>query len=117
MVFIRSENLFFRPAWPEDRTRLDRIDVPFRHDPLRIADDRGLVITMPDATGARLIGTAGFDALNREWQPRVWLAPAWRHLGLFAEAEDSLADLAQNLPRPGGDVPVMATRMPAPLAA
>lgn len=107
-MFIRSENLFFRPAWPEDRANLTKLDVPSRHDPLAAAQNgRGLVITMPASTpgarGAKLIGTAGFRKARRQWEPQVWLAPAWRHLGLFDEAEDTIAQLAENLPPCGGE--------------
>ncbi|MBB3988740.1 hypothetical protein [Croceicoccus naphthovorans] len=113
-MFIRSENLFVRPAWPEDRATLARLAVPSRHDPLRASDSPvgGLVVTMPgvrgpDAHGAKVIGTAGFEAARHEWQPRLWLAPSWRHLGLFAEAEDSLALLAAQLPPPNALPPVL----------
>ena len=104
-MFIRSENLFLRPAWPEDGRLLSRLDVPARHDPLRNGESGGLVITMPGARGVRLIGTAGFAAVRRKWQPRLWLAPAWRYLGLHDEAEDSLAQLIGQLPPPGGIAP------------
>ncbi|WP_066554116.1 hypothetical protein [Croceicoccus bisphenolivorans] len=98
-MFIRSENLFFRPAWPEDRAGLSRIEVPARHNPLHaIKGGKGLVITMPGSRGAKLIGTAGFRPLEREWESQLWLAPAWRHVGLFGEAEDTLAELAGSLP-------------------
>lgn len=106
-MFIRSENLFFRPAWPEDRAHLERLDVPVRHDPLRPElVPQGFVITMPGTSGNRLIGTAGFQPLRRKWEQRIWLAPAWRHLGLFAEAEDTLAELAGSLPLLGDDGPM-----------
>lgn len=112
-MFIRSENLFVRPAWPEDGAALARLDVPARHDPLRAEDGaRGLVITMPTLTGggtgfahkgSRIIGTAAFRPLRRRWEAQVWLAPAWRNLGLMPEAEATLAELAGNLPPLPGD--------------
>ncbi len=109
-MFIRSENLFVRPAWPEDRVRLSGLDVPARHDPLKF-EGQGLVVTFPggqgpegqDLAGARLIGTAVFRVMRRKWQPVLWLAPAWRNVGLFDEAEDSLAQLARQLPPPSGE--------------
>jgi len=104
-MFIRSENLFFRPAWPEDRASLARLDVPSRHDPLVPGQSgRGFVITMPSERGTKLIGTAGFREIRRKWEAQVWLAPAWRHLGLFGEAEETLAQLADSLPPAGGEV-------------
>ncbi|HEX2794512.1 MAG TPA: hypothetical protein VHN58_08800 [Croceicoccus sp.] len=106
-MFIRSENLFFRPAWPEDRAHLERLDVPVRHDPLcPELVPQGFVITMPETSGTRLIGTAGFRPARRKWEQRIWLAPAWRHLGLFAEAEETLAELAGSLPTLGDGGPM-----------
>lgn len=118
-MFIRSENLFVRPAWPEDRAGLSRIEVPARHDPLHAEEGaQGLVITMPgvDRGGARLIGTAGFRPLRRRWEAHVWLAPSWRNLGLLPEAEAALAELAANLP-PLPDGGTMAFDRPEILAA
>lgn len=103
-MFIRSENLFFRPAWPEDRASLTRLDVPGRHDPLTSQQGgRGLVITMPGERGTKLIGTAGFRPNRSKWEAQLWLAPAWRNLGLFDEAEETLAQLAESLPPADGD--------------
>jgi len=102
-MFIRSENLFIRPAWPEDRARLSRLDVPVRHDPLIDAGQcRGLVVTMPGTSGIRPIGTACLSREGQGWKSRLWLAPAWRHLGLFDEAEDMLEQLVTNLSPPRG---------------
>lgn len=112
-MFIRSENLFFRPAWPEDKARLDRLEVPARHDPLCNAPEGGLVILMPGGGrhGSRLIGTAGFRAGAGGWQPQLWLAAPWRNLGFFDEAEDTLVELATHLPPIGG----VAACVPGPL--
>lgn len=110
-MFIRSENLFIRPAWPEDRAALARIAVPSRHDPLRNGADNttsaacGLIVTLPGLRGTTLIGTAGFEPLRGTWDARIWLAPAWRHLGLLAEAEAALAELAESLPPARGSMP------------
>lgn len=101
-MFIRSENLFFRPAWPEDSAVLSRLEVPAHHNPLKDSDDRGLVIMMPGSRASRLIGTAGIFALGGQWQARIWLASAWRNLGLHDEAEESLAQLIEHLPPPEG---------------
>lgn len=113
-MFIRSENLFVRPAWPEDRAGLSRLEVPARHDPLRTdGGGQGLVITMPGVTGkatgpangrgSRIIGTAAFQPVRQRWDAQVWLAPAWRNLGLLPEAEATLAELAANLPPLAGN--------------
>lgn len=102
-MFIRSENLFVRPAWPEDRPTLEALNVPSAHDPMRIeADGFPLVLTMPEIGSGRIVGTGVFQKRKRMWQPRIWLAPAFRHLGLFAEAEDALLTIAQHLPDPSG---------------
>ncbi len=106
-VFIRSENLFLRPAWPEDRPALRRLNVPSGCDPLAsgAGEAPGMLVTIPDANGPRTIGSGVFRRRGRGWQPLLWLAPAWRHLGLYEEAEDALAALARQLPGDsvGGD--------------
>jgi hypothetical protein len=105
-MFIRSENLFLRPAWPEDCSRLAPLSVPRQHDPYQSRDlAHPLVITLPDVRGNRLIGTAGFRPALRGWQAQLWLAPAFRPLGLYGEAEAALNELASALPCPGGPMP------------
>jgi RimJ/RimL family protein N-acetyltransferase len=68
-VFIRSERLFLRPAWPEDRAELHDLthDEAIAHDwtvmPQGLRHPR-FVITRPDLHGAEggapMIGTVGF---------------------------------------------------------
>ena len=104
-MFIRSENLFLRPAWPEDLAQLAQIDVPGRHDAIVLGLAYPTLVTLPQGDGkggARVIGIAGFSQRSGGWAARLWLAPAWRNVGLFDEAEDALADLARNLPQPDG---------------
>ena len=36
------------------------------------------------------------------WQPRIWLAPAFRHLGLFDEVEEAMFTLMSQMPDPSG---------------
>lgn len=99
-MFIRSDNLFLRPAWPEDGAALRRLNVPANCNPLEPAagDVPGVLVTLPDANGPRTIGSGLFRRNGSRWQPLLWLAPAWRHLGLYEEAEDALAALAEILP-------------------
>jgi hypothetical protein len=102
-LFIRSENLFLRPAWPEDRANIDRAGVPAAHDPLRTAElAHPLIVTMPTIGQDRVAGTAGFIVRKGRWQPRIWLAPAFRHLGLFEEVEEAVLTLMAQLPDPSG---------------
>ena len=103
-MFIRSENLFLRPAWPEDRAALLALGLPRAHDPQRGPGglDHHLVVTMPGVAGSRLVGSAGFREERGFWEPRLWLAPAFRHLGLHDELEEALDALAAQLPAPRG---------------
>ena len=102
-MFIRSENLFLRPAWPEDRANICRAGVPLASDPLRAGElKHGLLVTMPAIGNDRIAGTAGFVARKGRWQPRIWLAPAFRHLGLFDEVEEAMFTLMAQMPDPSG---------------
>ena len=102
-MFIRSENLFLRPAWPEDRPNIDRAGVPAANDPLRSGElKHGLLVTMPSIGNGRIAGTAGFVARNGRWHPRIWLTPAFRHLGLFDEVEEAMFTLMAQMPDPSG---------------
>lgn len=78
-MFIRSERLFLRPAWPEDWAELHAVidDVavvrnlarapwPYRQDDARAFVSRmqnplhpDFLVTLPGADGARIIGCAG----------------------------------------------------------
>ncbi|WP_230280313.1 hypothetical protein [Croceicoccus sp. Ery15] len=113
-MFIRSDNLFLRPAWPEDRDNLDRAGVPATNDPLRPNDlAHGLIVTMPSIGQDRIAGTAGFVARGGRWQPRIWLAPAFRHLGLFDEVEEAMFTLMAQMPDPSGPSHIPAMELQA----
>ena len=113
-MFFRSENTFLRPAWPEDRPALDRAGVPAASDPLRQAElTHALMVTLPTIAPGRVAGTAGLVARNGRWLPRIWLAPAFRHLGLFEEIEDALMAISDQLPDPSGS----SVRNPVPQLA
>lgn len=113
-MFIRSDNLFLRPAWPEDRGNIDRAGVPPAHDPLRSTElSHALIVTMPAIGQGRVAGSAGLVARDGKWQPRIWLAPAFRHLGLFAEVEEAMFSLMSQMPDPSGPRPVPATQLEA----
>lgn len=113
-MFIRSDNLFLRPAWPEDRPNLDQASVPTAHDPLRSTElAHPLIVTMPSIGRGRIAGTAGFLVRNGQWEPRIWLAPAFRHLGLFDEVEEAMFTLMAQLPDPSGPPPLHAPQLQA----
>ena len=63
-MFIRSDNLFLRPAWPEDRANICRAGVPSASDPLRAGElKHGLLVTMPAIGNDRIAGGSGDDRL------------------------------------------------------
>jgi len=119
-MFIRSERLFLRPGWPEDRDELlTRIadeavvrnlsSVPWpysAHDAATFLDlphDRLLprfVITLPGAGGARIIGGAGLHAAGDTVELGYWIArDAWG-CGYASEAARAVVSLAQALRHP-----------------
>jgi RimJ/RimL family protein N-acetyltransferase len=120
-VFIRSERLFLRPAWPEDWAELHSIindEALARHLsrvpwPYRPADARAFaakdhsprhpqfVITLPDRVGdeggARVIGAVGFVDCGRETEMGYWIGrPCWNR-GFATEAASAALSVARTL--------------------
>ncbi len=105
-MFIRSERLFLRPAWIEDRAEL----IDLSHDELIaqawIAQPQApryprCLITLPDgqaATGsARVIGTVGLTDCNGPAALHVWIAPEHCNKGYGTEAAQAALSLARAL--------------------
>lgn len=116
-MFIRSERLFLRPGWPEDRDELyramaDRAVVanlataPWPYSPedarrfLERPALRGLptfLITLPGPGGARLIGGAGLGRQESGVELGYWIArEVWGH-GYASEAGRAILGLARTL--------------------
>lgn len=117
-MFIRSERLFLRPGWAEDWAELLALvddeailrnvaGAPWPYSP---EDARALavrpqslraphfVVTLPGATGARLIGTIGLTrdpGLDAELI--FWIARHHWNNGYGTEAVRAMADLARTL--------------------
>ena len=116
-MFIRTERLFLRPAWPEDWHELHttiaderivrnlaRAPWPYTQDDARAfvaaAQDRRhprFLITIPSASGARIVGGIGLTHQDRQAELGYWLAPeAWGR-GLATEAASAVLRLARTL--------------------
>lgn len=115
-MFIRSERLFLRPAWPEDRAELHDLthDEAIAHDwtvmPQGLRHPR-FVITRPDLHGAEggapMIGTVGFtdcDGADCEGPDSqgdaelgIWIASGHRSRGYATEAARAALTLARTL--------------------
>ena len=111
-MFIRSERLFLRPFWPEDRPELmeaaaecdsvaevpaiARPDGARQHEP----EDRRcprLLVTLPGAHGSRIVGSVGLERVDDAVEAGLWIAPAFRNRGFGTEAGRALVSLARTL--------------------
>ena len=117
-MFIRSERLFLRPGWPEDREELlgqlcdkqvvrDLMDAPWA----RHFGDDGLItdvpqneryphffVTVPGAQGARLVGACWIaEGDGRLPELGFWFASEERGKGYAAEAASAVLRLACTL--------------------
>jgi hypothetical protein len=99
-MFIRSDRLFLRPVWPEDRADLPGLadcaaltgsttGGPTRHP--------RCVVTLPGAHGADVIGVAALVPLQAETELVVWIADHARQRGLGLEAAHAMLTLARPL--------------------
>lgn len=116
-MFIRSERLFLRPAWPEDRDEilarigheavvrnLARVPWPYTAEDAREFVEKpqdhrlpNFLITAPGAGGARIIGACGLSLLDGEVNLGYWITPDEQGRGYATEAARALLSLARAL--------------------
>ncbi|MEE4453775.1 GNAT family N-acetyltransferase [Novosphingobium resinovorum] len=116
-MFIRSERLFLRPAWPEDRDEflarighegvvrnLARVPWPYTEQDARAFVEKpqdhrlpSLLVTLPGAGGARIIGGCGLSLLDGEINLGYWITPQEHDRGYATEAARTVLSLARAL--------------------
>jgi RimJ/RimL family protein N-acetyltransferase len=116
-MFIRSERLFLRPAWPEDAAELAALrdrggvmsNVPALSLPsddaaaralIAVASGRrepGFLVTLPTASGNRVIGAIGLGRDGEDVQLGYWLSAAHWGRGYASEAARAVLSLARAL--------------------
>jgi RimJ/RimL family protein N-acetyltransferase len=116
-MFIRSERLFLRPAWPEDAgeiaqlraagpvmSNMHALALPDGDDAadLLIATSRerplpGFLITLPSASGTHIIGAIGLGRDGHDIEMGYWLTAAQWGKGYAAEAARAVLSLARAL--------------------
>lgn len=116
-MFIRSERLFLRPAWPEDLEETFALvndqavvrNLASAPWPYTIEDAREFLarpreamlpnffVTLPSAEGTRLIGHVGLARDHDEVELGYWIAPAYWGQGYATEAARAVLNLAKVL--------------------
>lgn len=116
-MFIRSERLFLRPGWPEDRDELygaiadpgvvlnlSRVPWPYtREDAGQFLDlpeahaHPRFLITLPGRDGTRVIGSVGLNEAEHGPQLGYWIARAHWGQGFASEAAQAVLGLARTL--------------------
>ncbi len=105
-MFIRSERLFLRPAWAEDRDEL----IALTQDEMTAQAWIGhahpprfprCLITLPDRSdetgGAQVIGTIGIAKCDDVATLHLWVAPERRRQGFGKEALQAALSLLRSL--------------------
>jgi RimJ/RimL family protein N-acetyltransferase len=113
-MFLRTQRLFLRPAWPEDARELARaigqeavvrmlarVPWPYREEDARswIASPRdpylpNLLITLPEESG-RIVGCIGLHEDGGQAEVGYWIAPTHWGRGYATEALGGLLSLAR----------------------
>lgn len=116
-MFIRSERLFLRPAWPEDAQDLHaaiadervvrnlvRAPWPYDLEDARAFAERpqdrchpSLLITLPTAGGSRVIGGIGLNQEAGGSELGYWITPAAWGRGFATEAASAVLRLSRTL--------------------
>ncbi|AIT79970.1 GNAT family N-acetyltransferase [Novosphingobium pentaromativorans] len=116
-MFIRSDRLFLRPAWPEDLQELETLIAhdsaacnlastcwPCAHDDaLRFVTHEQahalpqFVITVPGADGALIVGCVGLARRDDDVELYYWIAREQRGRGYAREAVKAVVELAWSL--------------------
>lgn len=115
-MFIRSERLFLRPGWPEDREELLRCmeqAAPPVAVPATLAGADAVpatrrhpqfLVTLPGADGTRLVGCVGFTpaaagiaAHSAPVDFACWIAPEFRGRGYGTEAGRAALAVARTI--------------------
>lgn len=96
-MFIRSERLFLRPAWPEDGADIHQVlgaDARFEAASPRHPQ---FLITLPDHRGAHVVGMIGLSNVEGETELGIWIAHAFQRQGFATEAARAALTLARTL--------------------
>lgn len=101
-MFMRSERLFLRPGWPEERDELfARFGAEAFADTRCCAavDDRverfpRFLVTLPSAQGSETVGCLDLVAAPRGAEVECWIAPHRRGQGYATEALRAVKPLA-----------------------
>lgn len=95
-MFFRSESLFLRPVWPEDRAGLIA-EMGESFDPELLRQDRcvpPMLITLPGDAGAALIGVGTLTRQGRNVDVSCQMAAPFRDGAYAAEARAALRQMA-----------------------
>lgn len=101
-MFMRSERLFLRPGWPEERDELfARFGAQAFADarvcataPDRVERFPRFLVTLPSAEGSETIGCLDLVAAQRDAEVECWIAPHRRGQGYATEALRAVKPLA-----------------------
>lgn len=115
-MFLRTERLFLRPFWPEDRGELIALGASLTNAPDTVPAPAAAVerrcpnflVTLPGANGTRIVGHVGLRRSGADADLDIWIAPEWRRRGFAVEAGRALLPLARAL----GHARVTATLLP-----